>query len=76
MNAATSIRTPFSLLKSFFVDAALAAIEERWHLMVELAWKGQGLTVDLTQVPHWILEKIPEWHSALVEESNRETRGQ
>lgn len=72
MLVSISTRTPFSSRIPFFVDAALAATEAQWRLLMELAWKGKGLTLDLSRVPAWIIPKMTEWHQELVSEENRD----
>ena len=57
-------------MKTFFVQAGLQGIEEKWKLRFNLAFKSKGVYINLADVPDQIVPKLIDWHQELVEEEN------
>jgi hypothetical protein len=65
---------PWTLARSFFVEAARISREDRYKVLFEMAWDGKGLTLELSQVPDDILRMMIHWRNEKVEAENEETR--
>lgn len=71
MNVASSLITPCGWTRTFFVEVAMQGLEEHWLTVFEFAFKTKGATVDLSQVPGYILPMLVRRSNELIEEEAR-----